>query len=276
VTFDEATWSAARRLRIAGVDDMLSDGEMSYAITLTATSDDPDYGALAPVAVSLTNRDDEGPADPLDPIAHWRFDETTGTTVADSSGNGYHGTVTGGTWMDSALMLDGNGSCVTFSDAFDPGARSATVAGWVKGGTNNTAVRRVVTDGNLFQGYQGFALSFSGDGNYLSVEAGGWKYVRQARNAAGANNGAWHHFAMVLDRAQHRILGYLNGSNSGWTSAGFSNQLESYDRIFSFEPLRIGCAPNGAYNFIGGVDDFRYYRRALPPAEIQALFAAGR
>lgn len=33
------------------------------------------------------------------PDVYWKFDETTGTTATDSSGNGYNGVITNGTWQ---------------------------------------------------------------------------------------------------------------------------------------------------------------------------------
>ena len=32
-------------------------------------------------------------------IAHWKLDETTGTAAADATGNGYNGTLMGGTTL---------------------------------------------------------------------------------------------------------------------------------------------------------------------------------
>ncbi|MDI6787839.1 MAG: fibronectin type III domain-containing protein, partial [Planctomycetota bacterium] len=40
-------------------------------------------------------------------VAHWKFDETSGTTANDSSGNGNNGTVYGPAWSGSALSFDG-------------------------------------------------------------------------------------------------------------------------------------------------------------------------
>ena len=48
-------------------------------------------------------------------VAHWSFDETSGTTAADSSGNGHDGLVTGGTWTSAGRF---GGALTLSSGAF--------------------------------------------------------------------------------------------------------------------------------------------------------------
>jgi hypothetical protein len=38
-------------------------------------------------------------------VGHWRFDENTGTTAYDSSGNGNNGTITGATWNNDGVLI---------------------------------------------------------------------------------------------------------------------------------------------------------------------------
>jgi hypothetical protein len=87
-------------------------------------------------------------------IAHWTFDEGSGQTVADSSGNGHNGTLgndTGAaaddpTWTcvagGNALTFDGTATWVNAGDidAID-GATKLTVVAWVKSADPTTAGR---------------------------------------------------------------------------------------------------------------------------------------
>ena len=57
--FTPQNWNVSQTVTVSGVDDGVDDGDISYTITATATSSDPDYAALAPVAVTLTNRDND-------------------------------------------------------------------------------------------------------------------------------------------------------------------------------------------------------------------------
>ena len=36
-------------------------------------------------------------------VGHWKLDEGSGTTAQDSSGNNYHGTITGAEWVTGQL-----------------------------------------------------------------------------------------------------------------------------------------------------------------------------
>ena len=75
------------------------------------------------------------------PIAHWKFDETSGTSASDSSGNGNNGMlVNGPTWnptggkIGGALSFDGTDDYVlkttSFVPAFD-GTGNLTLAAWI-------------------------------------------------------------------------------------------------------------------------------------------------
>jgi outer membrane protein assembly factor BamE (lipoprotein component of BamABCDE complex) len=58
--FTASNWSVHQTVTVTGVDDAVSDGDQSYTvITSAAVSADPDYNALNPSDVSVTNEDDE-------------------------------------------------------------------------------------------------------------------------------------------------------------------------------------------------------------------------
>ena len=61
--FDATNWNVLQVVTVAGVDDDEVDGEVDFQVSLSAASSvDPRYAALAPVHVSLTNQDDDLPA----------------------------------------------------------------------------------------------------------------------------------------------------------------------------------------------------------------------
>jgi hypothetical protein len=60
VTFTATNWNVPQTITVTGVNDSVVDGNKSYSIILgAAASADPDYAALDPRDVTLTNRDDE-------------------------------------------------------------------------------------------------------------------------------------------------------------------------------------------------------------------------
>jgi Concanavalin A-like lectin/glucanases superfamily len=77
------------------------------------------------------------PASPSGLIAAYSFDEGTGTTANDTSGQGNHGTVSGAQWTDSgrygkALVFDGVDDWVTVNDAPSLDLSTAmTLEAWV-------------------------------------------------------------------------------------------------------------------------------------------------
>ncbi len=73
-----------------------------------------------------------------DLVAHWRFDESSGTTALDSSGNGLNGTLEGDPqWVPGviggALEFDGD-DYVDFGapEVFDFGTEDFTITAWIK------------------------------------------------------------------------------------------------------------------------------------------------
>lgn len=90
--------------------------------------------------------------------------------------------------------------------------------------------------------------------------------------------GMWLHLAVVLDGDAKRVSHYLNG------------ELVSEKALRIRPPFRIGSAELGNWNgrgfpkddpfmirnFSGAMDEFCLFSRALPPAEIHALYASDR
>lgn len=68
------------------------------------------------------------------PVAHWKLDENSGTTVYDASGGGITGTVNGATWdtgeLNSALSFDGTNDWVDLGNTGKTDVRSLSF--WVK------------------------------------------------------------------------------------------------------------------------------------------------
>ncbi len=60
LTFTVADWDVPQTVTVTGQDDGIADGHIGYVVQVASfASADPDYAALAPVAVALTNTDDD-------------------------------------------------------------------------------------------------------------------------------------------------------------------------------------------------------------------------
>src|SRR5207245_941912 len=87
-------------------------------------------------------------------VAAYSFNEGTGTTVADSSGNGNAGTLSGTTWTNGgkygrALVFNGTSARVTINNSASLQLTTGmTLEAWVKPSTVNSAWRDVIYKGN--------------------------------------------------------------------------------------------------------------------------------
>jgi len=200
-------------------------------------------------------------------VAAYYFDDGSGTTVADGSGNAMNGTVTGATWVaghsGSALSFNGTNNWVTIADAnFLDFTTGMTIEAWVnpKSLTGWQAVVMKERAGGL-----AYALYSSDDTNkppagYVNV--GGSD--RSAGGAATIPLNAWTHLATTYDGTSLRI--YVNGTLVTTTAVAGSI-------VTSTGVLRVGGNSVWGEYFNGLIDDVRLYNRALTAAEIQSDMA---
>jgi hypothetical protein len=226
-------------------------------------------------------------------VLWYKFDETSGMTAADSSGNGHNGTVTdvgSGTASfqtathevgTGALSLPGSsnvaGAYVSVPASMNAiGATTAiTVATWVYISSDRAWARvfdfnNSTTTGYMFlTAYQNsttpngvrFGISLTGNGASEQTISG----------PSRLTTSAWHHLVVVLGAgATYTGTLYVDGAVAGTNAA------------MTFRPSDLGNTPNNWIGrspftpdpyFSGFVDDFRVYNRALSAAEVTALYA---
>jgi hypothetical protein len=202
-------------------------------------------------------------ADP-DLVGWWRFDETSGTTAHDASGNGNDGTLQGDpTWVtgkiDGALALDGNGDYVDIGSVGISGINPRTIAGWARASTTTipgwTTVFGFAPDGNTDGTY--YDVEVDDAGNYV-VHVGGWQAVVCPVDTQ------WHHFAANYD----------GGVGNWYLDGQFLDSLAG--AIGTIDQMRIGARLSYSNFFPGLVDDVRIYNKALTLAEIEKIMAGPR
>ena len=206
---------------------------------------------------------------PVDPgtanlVGAWSFDEGSGTTVADSSGNGYTGTIVGATW-DTGVQ----GSALYFSEtayvetayAGITGTASRTCCAWIK---TADADRGFVSWGLNTVGNK-WRMRLDATGG-LRIEVNGGNHFGQAFLA----DDEWHHTAVVLEDDGtpdcSETLLYVDGLSE--------TTREIVDEPIDTDPtgeFRIGKSTYDTFGFIGMIDEVRVYDRALSEAEILSL-----
>jgi regulation of enolase protein 1 (concanavalin A-like superfamily) len=182
------------------------------------------------------------------------FNEGTGASAGDTSGNGGTGTINGATWAagryGQALSFDGSDE-VMLGDIDLPGA--FTVMGWLQ-------TRSLYTTGCASAVMKAFdyGIEMCGGELWASVGTGtGWSaQLKQTWTTADLN--VWKHVAVSYDGATLRLYvdGVLAGSGTG-THATNNNQL-----------ILGRWTPASEY-WNGLIDEIRVYSRALTAAEIQ-------
>ncbi|RLI73252.1 hypothetical protein DRP04_16015, partial [Archaeoglobales archaeon] len=199
-------------------------------------------------------------------VGSWHFDEGSGTTAYDTSGNDNDGTINGATWttgkFGSALNFDGTddyvdcGNDESLEVFSDDGTKLLTI---------EVTFRRAQT---------GVSHGIAGKGT-----SSGWKLVISSDDRVcfttilvhdyyfntKIEDTNWHHLVIVYDSNYDTSL-YVDGQ--------FKEKIE-YDTVgksASGETLVIGKEQRDDYHFNGVIDGVRIYNRALTADEISDLY----
>ncbi len=209
-------------------------------------------------------------ADP-DLAAYWNFDEGSGNTAFDSTGNGNDGTFVGDPqWVagqfGGALEFDGddyvncgNGPSLQIQDEitmafwFQVEAFQNTWEGFLAKGDDSYRASRGGGTGNAT--HMGISGTSVGGGN-------GW-----FNGTVIVTGGDWHHFAGTYDGTAGRI--YIDGVLDVESPGTGQINISSYDLYIGENAQQTGRF------FHGLLDDVRIYSRALSEDEIQGVMAGG-
>jgi hypothetical protein len=227
------------------------------------------------------------PVSALTPVLWWKFDEGSGTTTADSSGNGYSGTLTSAyssglpTWVtgpsgNGALSLEANGAVQTTGDVTQIGGQqNASISAWVF----------------LSNAYDGISITFNGQSQFFGFKITN-PYYQQISFLLGSSAGnnssypyfwpvpvqgkgltGWHHIVCTYDGNQainaNMVAMYVDGTA---VNASQGSQLN---------PTTLGSSAQLGQFFVdwyfqgGEVDDVRLYTNTLTQAQVQSLYNAG-
>ena len=211
-------------------------------------------------------------------VGHWRLDETTGTTAADSSGNNNNGTLSGG--MDAAS--DTTAGKVSTAFDFDGVDDGVTIG-------NPTEVNNIFDTGGTIamwlyvdptaSNYRFYGKNQPGTSGWLTTDISG--KLRFSRNFSGTTGlwdttadiptGRWFHFALTYDNdaTTNDPAIYFDGVLQPITEAQTPTGTASDD---SGDNLVIGNRNNLARSLDGQIDDARFYDRVLTAADIAELY----
>jgi hypothetical protein len=203
-------------------------------------------------------------------VAHFNFDEGSGTVVRDSSGFGNDGTINGATYVEVgqgyALQFDGHDDHVEIPDASHLKlSGNLSVAVWVNPAVNSTG-GMVSKNGcsSLRQNYV-FALQEGG----VEFKVTKCPELGQPVASRSIDKDVWHQLVGTFNGKDLKI--YINGA---WAA---THHYEPFDAGTLASPLYIGATFYGARlggHFAGQIDDVRIFNSTLTASEITAGYEA--
>ncbi len=237
---------------------------MNGNYTLTAQARDAAGNTTTSSAISVTVFNNNL-------VAAFGFNENTGTTAADNSGNNNNGTLTNGpVWSASgkfgaAISFDGTDDLVNINDANSLDLTNGmTIEAWINP-TNLTGFKTLISKEN---GTSNLAYALSANNGASNVNnqrpVGRIRIGTSTKTVTGASKltlNTWAHIASTYDGTTLRL--FVNGVQVG-SLATTGNIIATTDL------LRIGGSPAlGVQYFAGLIDEVRIYNRALTATEIQ-------
>ena len=220
-----------------------------------------------------------------DLVLQWTFDDGSGTSAADSTGNGHTGTLTNmeaGDWINSglpsvpsgttyALNFDGTNEYVIASgDSYKgvTGTAERTIAAWIKTSNTNAAIANWGANvGGQKWTFRVQEAAANGTVGAIRVEVSGGYQI--GNTVVSDNN--WHHVAAVLpSHATPNVLDvrlYVDG-----VLQGISGSLDEPINTAASQNFRVAKDFDATGRlFKGPIDEVRLYDNALTTAGVRAL-----
>jgi len=221
--------------------------------------------------------------DPDDVIGVWLFDEESGKTIKDSSGNGNDGEALGkfkrkpGKFGGGFEFPGADGkNHIEIPDpknAVNALTKSYTVSMWVKINTRGTNQRMFSYEGGGKRNIVFEVNHGAGDVARIVYTVGG-----QCCNWADAEavqkitDNKWHHIVAVMNSTDGELLTFTDGKIGQEKCQGNPGNCKSpADAAPKGTSFVIGSRPSGTGNLAGMVDDIALFKRGLTKTEILGI-----
>lgn len=204
-------------------------------------------------------------------VAYWNFDETSGASIEDQSGQSHHGILRGAARvpgkLGSAIQCGQDALAeVPHSAGLDEFSQGITVSAWVKrdeDSTWNMVVSREIKDGTS----EYFGLAVVKNKALFSVDPDGAHYLN-VKSDEDVSPGQWVHLAGTYDNKTFNL--YINGRLAKSSPCAIPFRFQDKN------PLIIGGNTNTEGKkwvdcFHGQIDEVQLFNRALGAEEVSQL-----
>jgi hypothetical protein len=217
------------------------------------------------------------------PVAEWKFDDKSGTTVYDTSSNANHGTMSNmedSDWKTSDQCKKGR--CLEFDgvdDYLDAGsspslilANGGSIEAWVKIGKLETGWDNGIIhkgDGASWVNNHYGIIEMDGTNKFILTISDGTNYLGlSGPTTKDLEENVWYHVAGTWNNSSKCI--YVNGVLQ-----------ECVNSTIMPKDTMTGCSVstgryNGSYYFNGSIDDVKIYNYARTPAQIAWDYNRGK
>jgi glucose/arabinose dehydrogenase len=251
-----------------GTEDTTAPYSISWATTsvsngshvITAVARDANGSTTTASGVSVTVNN---VASSVGLVAAYGFNESTGTSVTDSSGRGNAGTVNGATRTTAgrfggALSFDGVNDFVAVADSASLDlTTSLTISAWVRptsiSGWRTVIMKEGSPTGLVYALYSSTSNNFPG--GYLEIGSAD----RELKGTASVVTTGWRHLSLTYDGTTMRM--YIDGVERG-------SRAQTGALTVSAGQFKIGGNAVWAEWFNGLIDEVRVYNRALTAGQI--------
>jgi len=207
-------------------------------------------------------------------VGWWKFDDGTGTTAVDSSGNGNDATVYGDPqwidgWLDGAIQFDGVDDYVELPiGSMISSLTNSTFLIWANFANTGGAWQRIWDFGSGEQ-INMFLTPRIGTGDPMRFAITETSYADEDQTTApNTLASGWHHVAVIIDidNNAHRL--YLDG------------ELVAENTDARYSPSTLGETTQNWLGrsqyvadgyFVGSLDDFQIYNHAMSANEIRTI-----
>ncbi len=211
------------------------------------------------------------------PAGYWRFEETSGTTASDETGNGENLTILEAALNGSPVIAEGglaasfNGGATSHATLFSTtpiiadGATSCSLEIWVEIASATTGTQYIISYPEASAGSNGIEIRATAAGVFFDVVTAGGG-LKTVTHSGGIPNDTPTHLVVTYDGVNAR--GYYNGVLE--TPVAQTTGLNA-----AATEINIGRFGSFGAHFIGRCDEAAMYASVLSDAQVLAHYNAG-